>query len=256
MRNIRDLSIRTKLMLIVGVVTGAALTLVTMGVAINERISSRNETLHELRSLADVVAWNTTTALTFNDSEAATQALAALGIRPAIRTVLLCDAMGNNFADYVAPGEDRTQMFRQLERRGIGCKSIMSRLAVTGEFIESYEDSHIHMIRQVVQFGEAIGAIHLVYALKTLNERLKNFYLLMAGIAGASLLAVLFLYSGLQRMLSTPLVQLMQAMKSELAVLCPVLAAGSGAAVAGVPVWSDSIGYPCLRRSEPDLPQS
>jgi signal transduction histidine kinase/DNA-binding response OmpR family regulator len=214
MRKIRDLSIRTKLMLIVGVVTGAALLLVTMGVVINERISSRNETLRELRSLADVVAWNTARALTFNDSEAATQALAALGVRPAIRTVLLCDAMGNNFAHYVAPGEDSTQILRDLERHGIGCKSIMSRLTGTGGFIDSHVDSHIHMIRQVAQRGDSIGAIYLVYALKTLNERLKNFYLLMAGIAGASLLAVLFLYSGLQRMLSTPLVQLMQAMKS------------------------------------------
>lgn len=214
MRNIRDLSIRTKLMLIVGVATGAALLLVTMAVVINERISSKNETLHELRFLADMVAWNATAALTLNDSGAADQALAALGIRPAIRTVLLCDAMGNNFADYVAPGEDRTQILHELERRGIGCKSIMSRLAVTGEFIDSGTGSHINMVRRIALHGKSIGAIHLVYALQTLNERLKNFYLLMAGIAGASLLAVLFLYSGLQRMLSTPLLQLMQAMKS------------------------------------------
>ncbi len=214
MRNFRDLSIRTKLMLIMGMATSAALLLVTIAVVVNERITSRSETLHELRALADIVGWNSASALNFDDAVAADQTLSALSTRPGIRAVLLCDTEGNLFADYVDPNENRKRLLRNLEQKGLDCKSIVPRLAATREIVYSIAGDRTHMIRPVVRQSESIGAIQLVYALETLNEHLTNFYLLMAVIAGASLMLVVFLYSRLQRMLSTPLLQLMQAMKS------------------------------------------
>ena len=102
MLKFRDISIRTKLTLIMALTAAIALLLVTSALMVYEFQSTRRTVAQELSSLADVVGGNSAAALAFDDAKAASEILGALGARPGIVAAYLYDTRGGVFASYLA----------------------------------------------------------------------------------------------------------------------------------------------------------
>ncbi|MBW1931792.1 MAG: response regulator [Deltaproteobacteria bacterium] len=209
MRKFRDVPIRTKLMLIMGMTAGIALLLAISAMVVNEYTSTRHTVAEELSSLADVVAWNSAAALAFNDTNAARETLTALKTRPGIVSAFLYDKEGHVFSKYMA-GKANPETTRGIS----DLRSQVSTLSEDKEVIQYDQGGHLHLLRPVVLDNEPIGVIHLVDDLRKLNDRLYSYYLIVALIVSLTLVVVILLSSRLQRVFSIPVQKLLQAMKS------------------------------------------
>jgi len=106
-RFLRELSIKSKLTVIIVFTSFAAFSLGSLGFLTYEFIQFRNAMIKDLVGLADVIGRNSTAALTFNDPRSARETLSALRVRPNIISAHLYTKDGDLFAGFV--GKDGSQ---------------------------------------------------------------------------------------------------------------------------------------------------
>ena len=210
----KDIPIRSKLMLIMAMTAGFALLLSSSAVIVNEYISVRQMVSEELSSLADVVGWNSAAALTFDDSKAARETLAALKSKPEIIAAFLYDKEGRLFAQYSIYKSDHNKSGMEMAKGIIDLGPLPDRLSASGEVTQYKHNGYLHLIRPVVLEGEQIGMIHLVDDMSRINRILNTYFIIMGLIVSISLILVMLLSYRLQKVFSAPVGELMQAMES------------------------------------------
>ena len=89
MRTFRQLPIKQKLMVIVMATTAVALLLAGFGIVLSDAILFRGYLERDLTALAQIIADNTTAALTFDDPKAAAETLTSLKARDHIVTACI-----------------------------------------------------------------------------------------------------------------------------------------------------------------------
>ena len=108
MNLLRNVSINGKLTFLVVVTLVTALSLSYTAFVINDVRMIRKGMVRQLSSLVDVLGSNTSAALTFDDSETATQLLGSLKMQPMVRSACIYDAKGAVFATYSFDPESPT----------------------------------------------------------------------------------------------------------------------------------------------------
>ena len=101
---LRDVSIKTKLALIVLATTAAALSVIGAVLALDDFLSYRQDAIAVLKSHAQITAIHASTAAALRDAESARQTLSALHVTPAIRAASIYDVNGDLFASFQRPG--------------------------------------------------------------------------------------------------------------------------------------------------------
>lgn len=189
-RLLRHVQIRQKLVLIIMLATGLALLLAGIVLIGFEALRFRSDLVSDLRTLADVVAQNSTAALSFDDPEDAGQTLASLRARPSIVAAAIYDEEGRLFAQFTRPGA-RAEPPARPEADGT-----------------RFEEGSVSTFRPVYQENEQIGTVWVRSDLREMYERLT----LQAATVGAVFLvaglAALALSSTLQRVISRPILHL------------------------------------------------
>lgn len=189
MNLLRDLPIRQKLMLIALVTTGGALLLAGAALIYFDRVRFEGEMASELATIADIVADNSTAALSFGDQAAASETLQTLRFQRSIVAAALYDAEGRLFVDY--------------NPRGSG--GIPPRPAKDGA---EFEEGGLRVFRPVNLEGRRIGTVYLRSNLDELTDRFKAQAATVGTVFLASGLVALLLSSGLQRLISRPILDL------------------------------------------------
>src|SRR5258706_13503370 len=87
--NLKDLSIKRKLMLITMLTSGVAVVLSSAGFLIYDLISFRNSLSQDLMTQADIIGYNSAAAMAFKDEAAATVTLSALQAKEDIVSAVL-----------------------------------------------------------------------------------------------------------------------------------------------------------------------
>ena len=196
MQALRDLPIRQKLVLIVGLATGGALLLASAGLVVSDLVRFRGEMVRDLTSLAEVIARNSTAALSFDDEAAAGETLSSLEASPPIDAAALYDEHGKRFASYVRKG-------KHAEFPG--------RPGPDGHL---FAQGHLLLFRPVSLGGQRIGMVYLESNLEPMYDRLRvqafTVFLVFC-VSGA--FAVL-LSTRLQRLISRPILHLAAAAKA------------------------------------------
>lgn len=103
---LRDLPIRTKLTLIILMISGVVSVLTCTSLFAYTFVTFRQNTINQLSTLGEIIAANSTAALAFENQADATEVLSALRAEPHIITAALYDAQGLPFATYQAQGSD------------------------------------------------------------------------------------------------------------------------------------------------------
>jgi len=196
----RDLSIRKKLIILTsGVVTLALGLSSAVFLASNMRMI-RTSKIQQLTALAEVVGRNTTAALEFNDAQAATELLASLEFQPSIQFACLYNAQGELVASYPrelapnvrvpdAPGVPRSA-FTKID--GVNMVDIST-------VIDNVE-------------GERVGSLVVRADMREIAEELMNYARLVGGVLAGVLGASILLACSLQRIITTPIINLLDAM--------------------------------------------
>jgi signal transduction histidine kinase len=196
MRTLRDLSIQWKLLGISILASGTALLLICAAFVTYDRLTFRRVIVRQLSVQADIIGWNSTSALLFDDTNAATQTLAALWAEPHIVCAGIYTPDGQVFATYV--------------RHDAGGVTTPPERLTTLRDDHRFGDDHLVLSRRIVSNGQPAGMVYLRSDLQEMQARLTR-YLEIAGIAGlASFVLALLSSSKLQRHISRPILHLAQ----------------------------------------------
>src|SRR5450830_1627267 len=99
-------SIRGKLTLIVMITCGITLLVATGAFVAKEATGLFREQRSEMEALANIIGNNVSSAILFEDPQAANDTIALLRIRRNILAAYVLDGHGRLFARYVATGQD------------------------------------------------------------------------------------------------------------------------------------------------------
>ncbi len=129
--------------------TGITLILAGAALVAYDLVTYRATLIRSLSILTEVVAENSIGALTFEDSSAASVALAVLRAEPQIVAACIYDQTGGVFADYHRGGSE-----------GGSCpvEAVAHGLRFHGHFLDIYE---VAFVRQIVFDGQRIGSVYV-----------------------------------------------------------------------------------------------
>jgi len=190
----RDLSLRNKLTAIIMIVTAFALALSYVAFMLFDRNEMHRSRILHLQTLARMIGYHSSAALTFDDASDAQQTLGSLAAESNVTHAWIFRKNGRRFADYKR--EDATRPVESI-----------SRIRVDSSYV-TYGRDHIIVVEPVILDGAVIGAIRLRSTLDDLNARQAQyllfgslFTLVALGIAGT-------LASRLQKLVSSPILAL------------------------------------------------
>jgi signal transduction histidine kinase/CheY-like chemotaxis protein len=188
--NYCDLPIRAKLRLIILVTVGAALTLVGAATVIYDQASSRTSMRNALQVLADMIASNSTAALTFDDAKTGTELLSGFRASRHIVAAYMYSSDGRPFADYHRDG------------------SSVARPPYENKATSRFEEDRLILSQPVVLGEQTLGYVRLESDLGELHSRLQRFTSTVLAIAVAAFLLAVSIFSRLQRLISGPVAHL------------------------------------------------
>ena len=208
---IKNLSIRTKLLLLLWFTALLVLFLVGTTLIINEKYNARKNLVAELKSMADLVALNSGAAMVFNDEQAAQENLASLSAKPEIITAILYDETGKVYSQYTRENYEADAVISQFRSIHPNFKDILDQLQ-NQDVVSYLWAGHVHVIQPVIVKGSFLGAIHLVDNMQQFKKRLNTYYLVVAGIVLITLIVVFLLSSRMQSFFTGPLFTVIDSM--------------------------------------------
>jgi methyl-accepting chemotaxis protein len=192
MRFFRDMPIRRKLLLVIALTACMGLMIACGAFVGYERATFRSEARRTTAVIADVVAENSTAALSFDDRPDAEEVLKALRAEPDISVAGLYDQRGGLFVSY--------------SRAGLQVASPPAP-GVDGAVFES---GQITLVRPVMLNNQRIGSLRVQASLERVNARIRRYLEISALVLVVSLILSLLLSVGVQRVISSPILSLVE----------------------------------------------
>lgn len=193
---LRDVSIKYKIVIIIIFTSGISLAIAAAAVITFDIQSYKKSLVDELAVEADIIAANSTAALTFEDYDAARETLSALRHEDRIVVAYLLSHEGLHFGEYIRPDVRSTHRKPLLREEG----HVFS--------------GNLLAVRRRIEFdGELLGHIYIEADLRELSARVSNFIIAVTSISGLALIVVLLLTSRLQGLVSVPILQMAEAAK-------------------------------------------
>ncbi|HZX31659.1 MAG TPA: CHASE sensor domain-containing protein, partial [Rhodocyclaceae bacterium] len=200
----RDISIRTKLMVIIMATCCTALFLGGGALIVRYAASEQEKAAERLTLLARVMASNVAAAVSFNEPVSAGEILKALAAEPSIVSARVVDSRGRVFARYGGRGGAAFDGGMQASA-GQGALSLR-------EFL--FDRDSFRVATPIVLDGEALGSIVVDAGLGPLRASLLWDAAVLTAIIFASGLGALVLSHHLQKLVSDPISRLAEAMRS------------------------------------------
>ena len=196
MFSFRRVSIKRKLQITTMVVVFAALLLSCAALASFDWVVFRSSLRKDLETLAEIVASNSTAALSFGDQNAAEELLSGLRAKPHLRMARIFSAEGKLLAGYLRP-----------DVRGD------SRVPSPPPDGARFEADRLVLFRQITLGGRQIGTLYLESDLEEMHQRLLRFAGATAFVLLVASLVALALSSKLQSVISAPILHLARTAK-------------------------------------------
>jgi len=194
--NLKDLSIKRKLMLITMLTSGLAVVLSSAGFLIYDLISFRNSLSQDLMTQADIIGYNSAAAMAFKDESAATVTLSALQAKEDIVSAVLYTREGKIFAHYFHANAPPPLLPIPPQERGY-------------RFVRS----NLEVFRDVTLNGEPLGTLFLQSDMRQWNLRAKRYASIFLSFVLISGFFALLVSSKLQKLISGPILHLEDTMR-------------------------------------------
>jgi diguanylate cyclase (GGDEF)-like protein/PAS domain S-box-containing protein len=242
MKGFNNAPIRVKLISIMTLTAVLALLLATTAVVINEYFTKKNDTEKQLVSIADIIVWNASAALTFHDVQTAQEMLKGMNTQPSLLSADLYDNTGTIFASYQSPKKSATSWSSETIKTLITVSNNSSQpenllqalqaqlaswygqlvkpiaenapLPLYKQVITYDENSVLHLFKPILLDGELQGILHLADDQSGLQALLHRFYIIICLIVLFTGLSIFVVSTQLQQVFLAPLLELMQAMRT------------------------------------------
>lgn len=191
MLRLRDLSIRAKLITVIVTTSIITLGIATMAFLYNDQSSAKERLVRDVSMLADILADNCISAVSFDDAGSAEEVLRSINRNQSIEWALITLPDGERFAVYAAEGRTAPKQPPAVP---------------VGE--QLFSDDAFVVAKAIRQDGETIGMIYVESNLNELTDRLYWFLQIGAFVMLASSLIGLLIAYYFQRTISRPIQQL------------------------------------------------
>ncbi len=189
----RDLSIKRKLTVIIMLTSSIALLLACGAFIAYESLNFREQTRSELTTVAEMIGANSTAALAFQDRRAAEETLGALRADSRIAAAAVYGKDGAIFARYV--------------RQEGGAALFPAKPRPPGHYLEG---DALLLFRPILLDREKIGTIYVRADLREIYAHFQRYIEIVGFVLIASVLVAFLLSSKLQRIISEPVLHLVQ----------------------------------------------
>lgn len=208
---LRDMSIGRKLTAIILSITTVSLLLACAVLIGYDFVIYRRAMVRDVSTLGDMVADNSTAALTFHDEAAGKDVLRSLRTQTHITAACLYTPDGEVFATYVRDGKESA--------------FVPPRPRPTGAFFENRRLLHFGAVRLG---GDTIGTVYVESDFSGMKARLQAYPLAMALTLLLSSVAAFVLASRMQKLVSAPILELVETTKrvseeKNYSIRCPVI---------------------------------
>lgn len=190
----RDISIKRKLTTIIMFSSSIALLLSCAALATYDWISSERALVRRIGTMAEIIGFNSTAALAFDNAQDASETLSALRVEPHVIAACIYDDEKNVFAIY---------------QREILPFSPPQAAPDGNQFV----DNHLHLYRAIELDGQRIGSVYILADLGEMQERLRRYVGIVALAVMIASLAAFLVGSRLRDQISTPLLDLASKMR-------------------------------------------
>jgi signal transduction histidine kinase/CheY-like chemotaxis protein/HPt (histidine-containing phosphotransfer) domain-containing protein len=199
---LRNISIRTKVTAMIAVASTGVLVLSLAVVMTKDYLNLRSDQLDQLATLARVVGANSTAAVAFDDSEAATESLRTLGTTPHVKYAFIW-ANNRVMASFVRDGGSLVPAaVTDLRRNAPSIHGLRT------------DQQDMYASVPIVLDGETIGTLYVVSDLTRLYLRLQEYIWIGLGVLGAAILVALLVSVLFGTAISKPLSNLSVAMRA------------------------------------------
>ncbi len=185
MRLFDDLPVKRKLTLISLSTCTTALLVAGVSLFFYEQFIFKRALVNDLATTAQIIGFNSASALSFDDAESATQTLQSLRAQSEFEAACIYDRHGNVFATY--PATLAVSTFGKVETRA-----------------ERFTRDYLELFRPIDSNGEAVGTIYLRTDLSGLRQRLRGYVTVGLIVLLFSILAASVIAARLQRIISVP----------------------------------------------------
>jgi signal transduction histidine kinase/ActR/RegA family two-component response regulator len=181
--------IRRTLMSVLLLTSGAVMLTTCLAFGAYDFLTYRRQTLHNLATLGQAIAANSTAALAFENPEDAREVLAALKADPHVVAAALYTPAGTSFASYppAAASIEAAAILQDGYR---------------------FESGYLIGVQPVIQGARRMGTLYLKSDLGALYEWLRSFGLIAGLVLGIAYLVAYLLGTRLQRSISQPILTL------------------------------------------------
>jgi len=210
---LRDLSIRLKLIVLLGACAAIALLISALMSVSLTYLMERDESLRNLRQIANIASENITAALAFQDSSSASRMLGSLHTNPHILAAVIHDDAAQTFSAYLASAASPDVSARYLPE--------LTRLAGTQhgvlfeqrQALSSIAAGYMYAITPIVFEGNTIGTLTLVSDNLALREKISYFIIMQVLISVVTLALITLISVKLQRVFTAPIFHIIDTMR-------------------------------------------
>ena len=200
MLNIRNYSISKKLTWMNMLVSAAALLLACGGFCAYDLYSFRDALVRSVSIQAEIIGDNTASALLFDDPHSAQKTLSALNANPHLMYAQIYTHDGQPFAAYWRERASQTPPLPVIP---------------SGQTqIHWFRDGHLGLARSIIFEGKATGIVYISSDLGATNDRLRSYGVIIVVVFLASLVVALLISRISQRVISEPVMQLAQTVRT------------------------------------------
>lgn len=212
----RDASIKNKIIGMILATSAVVIVLMSLASLVYAVLEWRASTRKDLASLASVIANNTSAAVTFTDATSAVDTLLGLRAKPAIIGAYIYTAEGSLFAKYEPKGKSPAIPHPAASKPDGAPATQPPALAGLEARSESFWDwsDELVAVASIEVAGQRIGTVALISDMSDLREKIRLFSFMVALVFSLALLASLILSSWLQRLVTGPILHLLDRMKS------------------------------------------
>lgn len=201
----RDLSIRVKLIILLGASAAIALTISSLLILYYTFNTSREDSLQHLRQISAIGGENLRAAVAFHDSVSATKMLASLKLDPHILAVVIFAEETGRFSSYVSPAASPDRVEGILDALAAIARPHADNLAQLKQGMEGIRWDYMYSIAPITFEGKIIGTVAIVSDTHELKSKMFDYLVIQTLISLLTLGVIIFISIRLQRLFTTPI---------------------------------------------------
>ena len=201
------LSIRTKLVVLLGLSLGLGLCVSSAVALYSTFAAERQSSLRALHQIAAITSENMRAALAFHDAQSAANMLAPLHTNPHIRYAFVEDEQGLLLGQYRASAV--------TEPEATGWRKALQQAEAAGPdgMRQGMEHDHHYVIYPIDFDGKRIGTLSLRADNQAMYAKMRQFVVLQGGASVLILVGLLLLSWRLQLIFTRPILELLEGMR-------------------------------------------